>query len=282
MIILLVAFGSLLAMGCRSRPRSSASAAASRWCKLVANGVNMPDFTTQAVLMISIGVGIDYALFIVTRYREVLDSGRDPESAVVVALDTAGRAVLFAGTTVVIALLGLLVLNTETFRGVAIGTVARRARHDARVGHAAPRAARVRRAQHRPLRPPPPQAARRRQRRSGTGGRRSSRSAAGPAFIGALVLLVLIALPVFSMRLGFGDAGNKPAGDTSREAYDLLAEGFGPGFNGPLLIAAETPDGASDLAVLGQAVRDAQRRRRASRSPRRRGRTRPATPRSCR
>ena len=104
------------------------------------------------------------------------------------------------------------------------------------------------------------------------------------AFLGALALLILIvlALPVVSLRLGFGDAGNKPDGDTSRQAYDLLAEGFGPGFNGPLLLAAETPDGAADLAVLerlsGDPEPDAGRRR----SRRRRGRTPPATPRSCR
>ena len=148
--------------------------------QLVANGLNMPDFTTQAVLMISIGVGIDYALFIVTRYREALDSGRDPESAVVVALDTAGRAVLFAGTTVVIALLGLLVLNTETFRGVAIGTAIGVLVTMLGSVTLLPGPARLRRPQHRPLRPPPPQAARRRRAPSGTGGPRSSRSAAGP------------------------------------------------------------------------------------------------------
>src|SRR3954452_17484362 len=254
MIILLVAFGSLLAMGLPIATALIGIGCGVALVKLVANGVNMPDFTTQAVLMISIGVGIDYALFIVTRYREVLDSGRDPESATVVALDTAGRAVLFAGSTVVIALLGLLVLNTETFRGVAIGTA---------LGVLVTMLASV------TLLPALLGFVGRNIDRFGPPRRKERDDAnsfwhrwAGfvqrrrwPAFVGALVLLVLIALPVFSLRLGFGDSGNKPAGDTSREAYDLLAKGFGPGFNGPLLIAAETPNGANDLPVLAKLSR---------------------------
>ena len=251
MIILLVAFGSLLAMGLPIATALVGIGCGVAIVRLVANGVNMPDFTTQAVLMISIGVGIDYALFIVTRYREVLDSGRDPESAVVVALDTAGRAVLFAGTTVVIALLGLLVLNTETFRGVAIGTaigvlvtmLGSVTLLPALLGFVGRNIDRY--------------GLPRRKQRDG-GDSFWHRWAAfiqkrrWPAFIGALVLLIVIAIPVFSLRLGFGDAGNKPKGDTSREAYDLLAKGFGPGFNGPLLLAAETPGGADDLAVLNR------------------------------
>jgi RND superfamily putative drug exporter len=255
MIILLIAFGSLLAAGLPIATALVGIGCGVAIVKLVANGLNMPDFTTQAVLMISIGVGIDYALFIVTRYREVLESGRDPETSVVVALDTAGRAVLFAGSTVVIALLGLLVLNTETFRGVAIGTA---------IGVLVTMLASV------TLLPALLGFVGRNIDRFGLP-RRKQRNQddsfwhrwAGfvqrrrwPAFIGALVLLVVMALPVFSLRLGFGDAGNKPAGDTSREAYDLLAKGFGPGFNGPLLIAAETPHGASDLAVLTKLSQD--------------------------
>ena len=209
MIILLVAFGSLLAAGLPIATALVGIGCGVAIVQLVANGLNMPDFTTQAVLMISIGVGIDYALFIVTRYREALESGRDPESAVVVALDTAGRAVLFAGSTVVIALLGLLVLNTETFRGVAIGTaigvlvtmlgsVTLLPALLGFVGHNIDRYGLPRRKQrdgaesfwHR-------WAAFIQKRR-------------WPAFLGALALLIVIALPVFSLRLGFGDSGNKP------------------------------------------------------------------------
>ncbi len=81
----------------------------------------MPDFTTQAVAMIGIGVGIDYALLIVTRYRQALRDGHQPESAVALAADTAGRSVVFAGTTVVIAVLGMLLINVPAVQGLAIG-----------------------------------------------------------------------------------------------------------------------------------------------------------------
>ena len=251
MVILLVAFGSLLAAGLPIATAMVGIGCGVAIVELVANFFNMPDFTTQAVLMISIGVGIDYALFIVTRYREALAAGGNPETAVVTALDTAGRAVIFAGSTVVIALLGLLILKTETFRGVAVGTsigvlvtmlgsvtllpallgfVGRNIDrfglpHRARTDERPPFFSRWSRVvQRRPW----------------------------PAFLGALVLLLVIALPIGSMRLGFGDEGNGPDQATSRKAYDLLASGFGPGFNGPLLLAAETPGGEADFAALGQ------------------------------
>ncbi|MGZ6910567.1 MAG: MMPL family transporter [Acidimicrobiia bacterium] len=249
MIILLVAFGSLLAMGLPIATALVGIGCGVAVVKLVANVLNMPDFTTQAVLMISIGVGIDYALFIVTRYREVLASGRDPESAVVVALDTAGRAVLFAGSTVVIALLGLLILNTETFRGVAVGTTIGVLLTMAGsvtllpallgfVGRNIDRFGLPRRTQS-SERPPFWN------RWAGAIQRRP-----WPAFVGALLVLLVIAAPIVSMRLGFGDDGNAPRSETTRKAYDLLAEGFGPGFNGPLILAADTPGGPVDLTAL--------------------------------
>ncbi len=251
MIILLVAFGSLLSMGLPIATALFGIGCGVAIVEIVANFMNMPNFTTQAVLMVSIGVGIDYALFIVTRYRETLAAGRDPEAAVVTALDTAGRAVLFAGTTVVISLLGLLIVNTETFRGVAVGitigvllTMLASVTllpallgfvgtnidrfglpHRTRVTDRAPfwyRWSRV--VQRRPW----------------------------PIFAAALLVMLVIALPVASMRLGFGDAGNAPTTDTTRRAYDLLSRGFGPGFNGPLLLAAETPAGASDLDTFNR------------------------------
>jgi RND superfamily putative drug exporter len=251
MVILLVAFGSLLAMGLPIATALFGIGCGIAIVELVANVLDMPDFTTQAVLMISIGVGIDYALFIVTRYRESLKAGRDPESATVVALDTAGRAVLFAGTTVVIALLGLLVLELDTFRGVAIGTT---------IGVLVTMLASV------TLLPALLGFTGRNidkfglpHRDRGEGRDRQSfwyrwsrviQRRPWPAFLGTLVALLVLAIPVFSLRLGFGDAGNRPTGDTTRQAYDLLSEGFGPGFNGPLLLAAETPSGAADVAVL--------------------------------
>jgi RND superfamily putative drug exporter len=251
LVILLVAFGSLLAAGLPIVTALFGIGCGVAIVQLVANFMNMPDFTTQAVLMISIGVGIDYALFIVTRYREALSSGRDPEHAVVVALDTAGRAVLFAGTTVVIALLGLLVLNVDTFRGVSVGTtigvlttmVASVTLLPALLGFAGRNIDKLGLPH----------------RRHAEGRDRGSfwfrwsrvvQRRPWPAFLIALVVLLALAAPVFSLRLGFGDAGNRPESDTTRQAYDLLSDGFGPGFNGPLLLAAETPGGEADLAVL--------------------------------
>jgi RND superfamily putative drug exporter len=254
LIILLVAFGSVLAAGLPIATALFGIGCGVAIVQLVANVMNMPDFTTQAVLMIAIGVGIDYALFIVTRYREALASGHDPEQSTVLALDTAGRAVLFAGSTVVIALLGLLVLNLDTFRGVAVGTT---------IGVLTTMAAAVTllpallgftgrnvdklRLPHRREKP--------REQSFWYRWSRVVQRRPWPAFFGALVLLVVLALPVFGLRLGFGDAGNNPASDTTRQAYDLLSEGFGPGFNGPLLLVAETPDGRADRSDLDRLSR---------------------------
>ncbi|HEX7097118.1 MAG TPA: MMPL family transporter, partial [Acidimicrobiales bacterium] len=252
-VILLVAFGSVLAMGLPITTALFGIGCGVAIVRLVANVLDMPDFTTQAVLMISIGVGIDYALFIVTRYREGLRAGRSPESATTVAIDTAGRAVLFAGSTVVIALLGLLVLDLDVFRGVAIGTaigvavtmVASVTLLPALLGFAGRNIDRL----GLPHRARAPGLDRR------TFWYRWSRviqRRPWPALLGTLVALLVLAIPVLSIRLGFGDAGNRPTSDKTRRAYDLLTDGFGQGFNGPLLLAAELANGEDDLAVLGR------------------------------
>ncbi len=252
MIILLVAFGSLLAMGLPIATTMFGIGCGVAVVSLVANVFNMPNFTTQATLMVSIGVGIDYALFIVTRHRENLALGHGPESSVIMALDTAGRAVLFAGSTVIISLLGLLILNTETFRGVAIGiiigalftmlgSVTLLPALLGFVGTNIDRFGLPHRDRSDSDRPP-----------FWNRWSKLVQRRPWPAFVGALLVLLVVAAPVFSMRLGFGDAGNEPTSSTTRRAYDLLAKGFGPGFNGPILIAAETPGGGGDLEVLNQ------------------------------
>ncbi|HEX7094440.1 MAG TPA: MMPL family transporter [Acidimicrobiales bacterium] len=252
-VILLIAFGSLLAMGLPITTALIGIGCGAALVTLLANVIDMPDFTVQAVLMIAIGVGIDYALFIVTRYREALSGGHNPEDAVAIALDTAGRAVLFAGSTVVIALLGLLILQNDTFRGVAIGTtvgvlftmLASITLLPALLGFVGRKIDRFGLPH----------------RRAVAGGHRRTvwyrwsrvvQRRPWPAFVLALVVLVALALPLTSLRLGFGDAGNRPTSDTTRRAYDLLSEGFGPGFNGTLLLAAETPGGRADLDALAR------------------------------
>jgi RND superfamily putative drug exporter len=249
--ILIIAFGSLLAAGLPILTALFGIGTGIALAQLAANGVAMPDFTDQAVAMIGIGVGIDYALLIITRYRQALGGGRDPESSVVLALDTAGRSVLFAGTTVVIAVLGMLLISVPAVRGLAIGialgvlmtmlgaltllpavlgfvgrNIDRLGLPYRRRAEGAVEGTRWHRWSHVIQRRPWP-----------------------PALAGLVVLLVL-AIPALSMRLAFADAGNRPASDTTRVAYDLIAEGFGPGVNGPLLLAAEMPGGTSDLGVL--------------------------------
>jgi len=251
LVILLLAFGSLLAAGLPIATALVGIGCGVAVVKLVANFMNMPDFTTQAVLMISIGVGIDYALFIVTRYREGLDEGRDPERATILALDTAGRAVLFAGCTVVIALLGLFVLNLDTFRGIAVGTsigvlltmAAALTLLPALLGFTGRNIDKLRLPHLRQRSP---------EQSFWYRWSRFVQRRPWPTFVSALLVLIVLAIPVFSLRLGFGDAGNRPTSDTTRQAYDLLAKGFGPGFNGPLLLVAETPRGGADVGALDQ------------------------------
>jgi RND superfamily putative drug exporter len=253
MIILLVAFGSLLAMGL---PIGTALFGIGTGIAIVLSVrtlVDMPDFTTAAVAMVGLGVGIDYALFIVTRYRENLAAGADPERGVVHALDTAGRAVLFAGTTVVISVLGLLLMKTSIMRGVAIGIsigvlttmFASVTLLPALLGFVGRNVDKF--------------GLPHRKRPEGdikeSGWTRWShliQRRPWPAAIIGLSVLLLLSIPLLSMRLGFTDAGNRPESDTTRRAYDLVAEGFGAGFNGPLLLAAETPHGRSDLDALSR------------------------------
>jgi len=253
MIILLIAFGSVLAMGL---PIGTALFGIGTGIAIVLSVrtlVDMPDFTTAAVAMVGLGVGIDYALFIVTRYRENLAAGADPERSVVHAIDTAGRAVLFAGTTVVISVLGLLLMKTSIMRGVAIGIsigvlttmVASVTLLPALLGFVGRKIDKL--------------GLPHRERPEGdvkeSGWTRWShviQRHPWPAAILGLVFLLVLAVPLLSMRLGFTDAGNRPKSDTTRQAYDLVAEGFGAGFNGPLLLAAETPNGQVDVDVLNE------------------------------
>src|SRR5262245_44217203 len=120
MVILLLAFGSVLAMGLPILTALFGIGTGTAIVLALRSVIDMPDFTTAAVAMIGLGVGIDYALFIVTRYRENLRDGRTPESAVVHSIDTAGRAVLFAGSTVIISMLGMILMKLDSARGVAI------------------------------------------------------------------------------------------------------------------------------------------------------------------
>ncbi len=257
MVILMVAFGSVLAMGLPVLTALFGIGCGFAIVSLAANVLDVPEFAPAAVAMIAIGVGIDYALFIVTRYREELAGGLYPEAAVARALGTAGRAVGFAGTTVVISLLGLLLVGLASTRSLAVAAsagvlmvmLASLTLLPALLGFAGRAIDRLG-LPHR--------------RHRGDSGATTSlwyrwsrvvQHRPWPvAFVG-LALLLGLSAPVLGMRLGFGDAGNRPTTDTARRAYDLVSKGFGPGFNGPLFLAADLSGGAVEGdAAEGDAV----------------------------
>jgi RND superfamily putative drug exporter len=252
--ILLIAFGSVVAMGLPIVTAVAGIVTSLGGVTLWSHVVQTPGFTAQVASMIGIGVGIDYALFIVTRYRAARARGLAEEQAIGEAFGTAGRAVTFAGCTVVISLLGMLLMGMSFFHGLALGTssavlvavLAALTLLPALLGFAGDRIDRfsVHRRRHNGVR----------ETAWHRWSRLVQRNPKRFAVAGFVVLLVAAA-PVVSMRLATADAGNDPAGSTTRKAYDLLAGGFGPGANGPLYIVADTPDAAARVHVADLAAR---------------------------
>jgi RND superfamily putative drug exporter len=246
LVILLVAFGSALAAGLPLVIAGFGLAVALGGVWLMANVLDVPDFGVQLATMIGIGVGIDYALFIITRFRSALAEGREPRDAVVLAGSTAGRAVVFAGSTVVVSIFGLVLMGRDYLWGVALATslavtvvvVASMTLLPALLGFAGRSIDRFRLPWF----------------RHDVDGRRTlswrwSRVMQRRPLLagaGALVVLLALAAPATDMHFGMPDAGNGPTELTSRQAYDLMKEGFGPGANGPFLVAV-------DLSEAGQA-----------------------------
>ena len=299
-IVLIIAFGSVLAMGLPIGIAAFGVSGGVAAIVLLSNFTEGPSFVTTMAVMIGLGAGIDYALFVVTRFRENLHAGLEPGLATAAALDTAGRAVLFAGLTVVISLLGLIAIGLPfvTAIGVAMATsvlctmIASVTLLPAFLGFAQRRVEVTRWRgliaagfialglaavglkldpiffaipmllgvlvliagfAYKPLkrelkrRPPKPIAE--------TFAYRFSRFVQGrPWTVAVLTTMVLlfISIPLLGLRLGFSDEGNWAEDTTTRQAYDLLADGFGPGFNGPLLITAVplAENGSSDLETL--------------------------------
>jgi putative drug exporter of the RND superfamily len=259
-IVLLIAFGSVVAAGL---PLAIAlvglGISSAGLVPLLANVIDVPDWTTAVSGLIGIGVGIDYALLVLTRFRSAMRDGKDRHDAVVEAVTTAGRSVIIAGCTVVIAVLGLVLTGLSYMYGVAfsagiavltvmlasitllpallsylgprvdklripfLGRTLKKADEDEKPGRELPAARWSHMVQRRPW----------------------------PFAIGALVLLLALAAPALGMRLGFPDAGNDPPSTMTRQAYDLNTEGFGPGSNGPVVVAA-TFDNPSDKATMDQ------------------------------
>ncbi|HEY2536540.1 MAG TPA: MMPL family transporter [Solirubrobacteraceae bacterium] len=295
-VVLLLTFGSLTAMGLPIVTALFGLGTGLGAIALFTHVVDTPNFSSELAAMIGLGVGIDYALFILTRFREAYRTPGptfgDARESVVRSMDTAGRAVLFAGTTVVIALLGMMLLGVDFLYGVAISAsigvllvmLASLTLLPALLTMAGARVAR------------PSRRARAREAREAQGAAQTSASgatngshtaAAGisgggsgtqvspngeaplqagrtwlrwSAFvqrrpwtiaISATVVMLLIAAPAMALRLGSSDAANDPAKQTTHRAYELLAQGFGQGFNGPLLVVAKVPNAGSEAAKQG-------------------------------
>jgi RND superfamily putative drug exporter len=241
-IVLFIAFGSLIAAALPLVAAGFALVTGVAAMGLLSNVISMPNFSTQLALLLGLGVGVDYALFIVTRYRQALMRGLSSEEAAVQSLDTSGRAVLFAGMTVCIALLGMLALRVSVLGGVGIAAsvvvaftvLVALTLTPALLGFFGPRTLT------------------RRARRALAAGELSAGDEspawrrwadvlrARPALMAGLAtaVMLLIAVPFLSIRVGSTDAGSDPSSTTTRKAYDLLAKGFGPGSNGPLQLVA--------------------------------------------
>ena len=260
-VVLFLAFGSLPAMLLPLAVAITALASGLLTVGLASHAVSIPSIGPTLATLIGLGVGVDYALFVVTRHRGTIKAGMSPQDAAARALNTAGRAVLFAGTTVCFALLGLLVVNISYVSGLGIAAAitvlftmaAAVTLLPALLGFLGMRVL-----------------SRRERRRLAAGGpARDGASGWWPRLAGfvqrhparlaaaATAAMIILAIPVLSLRLGSSDAGNDPASSTTRQAYDLLAEGFGPGFNGPLQLVATTgsPAGTAALDRLAATLR---------------------------
>jgi putative drug exporter of the RND superfamily len=250
-LILLISFGSFSAMVLPIATALLGLVAGLGVINLASHVIDTPSFASELALMIGLGVGVDYALFIVTRFREnYRTNGGDVPQAIEAAINTSGRAVLFAGATVVIALLGMFALGVSLLNGAAVAAaiavvlvlaasltmlpalltlvgprIGRRGRGQANAGDAGP----------------------------GFWLRWVQRVQRRPAFtaIAATAVMLALAAPALGLRLASSDAGNDPTSQTTRQAYDLLAKGFGPGVNGPLQLAVALPR-PHDSAALAE------------------------------
>ena len=269
MIVLLVVLGSAVAMAIPILTALISVALGLSFLTLAAAVTDFNTVTPTLAIMIGLGVGIDYALFIVTRFRQALADGLSPADASIKATTTAGRAVIFAGLTVAVSISGLAVVGIPFVTKLGIGSAMtvvgavltavtllpailsllghrvnsaklptlRRKKKDVTSEEVTPEEATV----------------------FARWGRFVSRHP--KAFVVAtLAVLVTLAVPVADQRLGSADAGTDPANTTTRKSYDLLAEGFGPGFNGPLFVAVDFGDDPAAVNDGGCVLRDPWRR----------------------
>ncbi|HNJ98188.1 MAG TPA: MMPL family transporter [Ilumatobacteraceae bacterium] len=299
-VILLLAFGSVIAMGLPIGTAVIGLGVGMAIVGIASNGFSIPEFGPQMAAMIGLGVGIDYALFIVSRYREHLQMGEDPETATVAAVDSSGRAVIFAGITVIISLLGLFIMGLSFVRGLAVAgavgvlvmMLASITLLPALLGftgtriHTTSKAAATGVALFvlcglagvalgqlgalmgigllvalalvgisllpfgKALRKPIPHREEKApELRFWYRWSRFIQHRPWPFFAFGAAVLVTLALPIFSIRLGFSDEGNQPKDTTVRQAYDTIAEAFGPGTSGPLVLVSTDPAATPEIVA---------------------------------
>ena len=257
-VILVIAFGSLIAMSLPLVAALTAIVIGTSTIGILSGFVAMPEIASIVGMMLGLGVGIDYALFILARHRQNLAAGQSVPVAIGRANATAGLSVLFAGVTVIVAILGLNVAGVPmmSMMGyasavmVAVTMLAAITLLPALLGIVKHRvnSVKVPFVKSRPAYDPDSRSA-----------RWTARVVAQPARYGAVaaVILGILAVPMFSMHLGFADAGNDAPSSTTRKAYDLMADGYGPGTNGPLAVVVETHgDEQADAVVdrIGSAL----------------------------
>jgi RND superfamily putative drug exporter len=250
-VVLLISFGSVVAMGLPIVTALFALGVGVSVITLFTHVFDTAEFAPQLAFMIGLGVGVDYALFILTRFRNGLDEGMDKREAAIAAVDTAGRAVLFAGITVIISLMGMLLLGLPFLYGVATAAAIAVLFTMIAALTLLPALLTIVGGWVNRLRLPGLGTGARSIDESAWWFRWSRRIQARPVLAALLSggLLLALCIPTLSLRLGTNDAGTDPAGTTTREAYDLLAEGFGPGFNGPFQIVAALPEKGDDQAL---------------------------------
>ena len=257
--VLLVAFGSLVAVGFPMAVALFGLGISAALITVLAAIVDVPEWATALAGLIGIGVGIDYALLVFTRFRNAIDAGSETEAAVAEAVTTAGRSVLVAGSTVIISLLGLFTLGLGYMNGAALSASlavlvvmgAAVTLLPALLGFAGRAVNRF----HVPL-----LGGRRGRAQGGALAARWSRVVQRRPWATIAVgtaLLAALALPALGLRLGFPDAGNDRPGNSTREAYDMVAQGFGEGANGPLTVVAELPgrDARDKVASAAREIR---------------------------
>jgi len=261
MAVLLIVFGSLIAAGLPLAVALFGLGISTPVIGVLAGIATVPEWATAVAGLIGVGVGIDYALLVLTRFRAGLDAGASPERAVGEAVTTAGRSVLIAGGTVIVSMLGLFILGLDYMNGVALSASlavlvvmsAAITLLPALLAFAGHRVDRLRL----------PLLGRRAERASEHGElasrwSRTMQRRPWAAIAAGTAVLVLLSAPVVGLRLGFPDAGNAAPGNPTRVAYDLIADGFGEGSNGPLTLAAELPGPRSEEGFRAglDAIRD--------------------------